>query len=298
MTRIAVLGLLFLALAGCDTIRAIPDGADKVLVVEAAIFEGGYGIEWHQKIAEEFNRDHAAEGVRVELWGDPRTADIIKPRLLRGDPPDLILDERLPIWLLIAAKKLQPFTEALEQSPPGSDQPWGSLFAPGMLDMFRSDEVYALPAAYGAWAVWYDARLFREHGWSVPSTWDEFTALCESIKAAGIAPIAMQGKYPSFYAWNTFVPIVQRVGGLAAINRINALEADAFSHPDAIEAARIFQELALNYFQRGYMAMTHTESQLQFVNNQTAMIFCGIWLENEMKPSTSASVLHSKTETR
>ena len=29
--------------------------------------------------------------------------------------------------------------------------------------------------------------------------------------------------------------------------------------------------------------MTHTESQLQFVNNQAAMIFCGIWLENEMK---------------
>jgi N-acetylglucosamine transport system substrate-binding protein len=33
------------------------------------------------------------------------------------------------------------------------------------------------------------------------------------------------------------------------------------------------------------MAMTHTESQLQFVNHKTAMVFCGSWLENEMKAS-------------
>ncbi len=38
-------------------------------------------------------------------------------------------------------------------------------FADGMLDMFKSGgKVYAIPAAYGAWTCWYDARMFREHG--------------------------------------------------------------------------------------------------------------------------------------
>ena len=46
------------------------------------------------------------------------------------------------------------------------------------------------------------------------------------------------------------------------------------------------QDFAKKYLQRGAMAMTHTESQLQFVQGNAAMIFCGLWLENEMKNST------------
>ncbi len=279
--------LFTICLCSCDAIRRVPSEEEAERVVEVAIFEGGYGIGWHQTMAERFNAANRDRGVRIELWGDPRTADIIKPRLLRGDPPDLILDERLPLWLLIARGQLTPFTEALGQSTPGSDKPWGDLFARGMLDMFRSDgEVYALPAAYGAWTGWYDARMFREHGWEPPETWQELLDLCKEIEAAGIAAWTLQGKYPSFYAWNTYVGLVQRVGGLAAINRINALDAVAFSHPDAVEAARLLQDLALRFMQRGAMAMTHTESQLHFVQGNAAMIFCGIWLENEMKDTT------------
>lgn len=273
-------------LAGCDAIHPLPAGEGAERVVEVAIFEGGYGIDWHQKMAERFNRDHAGEGLRIELWGDPRTADIIKPRLLRGDPPDLILDERLPLWLLIAAEKLRPFNAVLERPAHGADRPWRDLFARGMLDTYTSrGQVYAVPAAYGAWACWYDLSQFREHGWKVPETWRQFLDLCAAIQSAGVAPIALQGKYASFYGWNTYITLVQRVGGLAAVNRINALEPGAFSHPDALRAAELTRELAANYLQRGAMAMTHTESQLQFVNNRAALIFCGIWLENEMKES-------------
>lgn len=283
-TRWCTLLALSSLVAGCDALHRIPsdDGTERVL--EVAIFEGGYGIEWHTGVAGQFNLEHEADGIRVELWGDPRTADIIKPRLLRGDPPDLILDERLPIWLLIAANKLMPFDEALAQPAFGGEGPWRDHFAAGMLDMYRSDgKVYAIPAAYGAWACWYDARQFRQHGWKVPETWREFLELCRRIQDQGLAPVAFQGKYPSFYGWNTYISLVQRIGGLEAIDRINRLEPGAFSHPDALGAAQRMQELAINYFQRGAMAMTHTESQLEFVKNRTAMIFCGIWLENEMK---------------
>ncbi|MCX5757279.1 MAG: extracellular solute-binding protein, partial [Candidatus Hydrogenedentes bacterium] len=110
-------------------------------------------------------------------------------------------------------------------------------------------------------------------------------ALCGKIRAAGIAPIAFQGKYPD-YCWFTLVTMIQRCGGLAAINRINLFEPNAFSHPDVIRAARLTQEMAVRHFQHGAMAMTHTESQLQFVNGQAALIWCGVWLENEMKNST------------
>ncbi|MFP6596177.1 MAG: extracellular solute-binding protein, partial [Candidatus Hydrogenedentota bacterium] len=288
MGRFLVIVLIFAAGVGAvsvsDLTRSLGGADEDIRVIEVAIFEGGYGIEWHTKIAEKFNAENRRRNIRIELWGDPRTSTIIKPRLLRGDPPDLILDERLPLWLLIGAGKLRPFTEALEVSSPGDNAAWGEQYSTGMLDMFRSDgEVYAVPAAYGAWACWYDAALFRKNGWETPKTWDEFLTLCEDIKGQGIAPIALQGKYSVFYAWNTYIALVQRVGGLQAINRINALEPGAFSHDDVVKASRLFQELVADYFQPGAMAMNHTESQYQFIIGKTAMVFCGIWLENEMK---------------
>jgi N-acetylglucosamine transport system substrate-binding protein len=278
--------LLALAVPGCDAVRRIPSTQGSEKTVEVAVFEGGYGIEWHQKIARKYTEAHAREGVRVELWGDPRVAEKIKPRLLRGDPPDVFLVSGLPVWLLIAAGKLHPFTSALDGPAYGASTRWRDLFIPGTLDSYTSGgHAYALPSAFAAWACWYDARQFREHGWTVPKTWSEFDELCRTMRAAGIAPLAFQGKYPE-YAWDTFISLVQRCGGLTAINRINAMEREAFTQPGVVQAARLVQDMSVNHFQKGAMAMTHTESQLQFVNNQAALIWCGIWLENEMKNST------------
>ena len=65
---------LALFLSPCDALRPLPTTEDRTKVVETAIFEGGYGIGWHLKMAEEFNAAHAADGIEISLWGDPRTS--------------------------------------------------------------------------------------------------------------------------------------------------------------------------------------------------------------------------------
>lgn len=285
----AGLGLLcvVLFLSGCDAIHRAP-GAGARVEIEAAVFEGGYGITWHKRIADEYTSMRQKDGVGVRLWGDPRVMEVTKPRILRGDPPDFMIMTELPYWLLIAANKLLPFDSALDSRAYGSDKNWRDLFIPGTLDMYQSGaKTYAIPSVFNAWACWYNAKLFREHGWQVPKTWAEFDALCEAVSAAGIAPIAYQGKYPQ-YAWWTYIGLVQRCGGLAAVNQMNELKHGAFSHPGALKAAELLQRMATKHYERGAMAMTHTESQLEFVNDKAAMIFCGLWLPNEMKNSTPA----------
>lgn len=270
-------------LSGCDAVHRIETDSGGQRRVEAVVFEGGYGTEWHRRVAARFNESHARDGLVVDLWGEPRLVEKVKPRLLRGDPPDLILENKLPVWLLIAAGKLLPFDEALDRVRPGESQTWREQFIPGTLDTFRSEgRVWSIPSALTGWTFWYDARLFRERGWSPPETWTEFTALCERIKEAGLAPVAFQGKY-STYAWTCYIALTQRIGGVEAINRMNRMEEGAFSQETAVEAARLLQDMAVRHFQRGAMAMTHTESQLQFINGHAAFVWCGFWLENEQK---------------
>jgi N-acetylglucosamine transport system substrate-binding protein len=274
-----------LLLAGCDVLVPLPGTGETGRRLEVAVFEGGYGIDWHQGMAAAYNKEVAPPDLTVDLWGAPRVIEIVKPRLLRGDPPDLLLMNHLPIWQLVAADRLVAFDDVLDGPAYGSDQTWRDLFVPGTLNTYTANgKVYGIPSAFGAWSCWYDARLFREHGWEVPETWAEFDALCREMRAAGIAPVAFQGKYPIYALW-TFISLVHRVGGLEAINRINALDPEAFRHPDVVRAAGLMQDLAQDHFQRGALAMTHTESQLQFVTNKAGLIFCGLWLYNEMKDS-------------
>ena len=52
----------------------------------------------------------------------------------------------------------------------------------------RQESVYAVPYAANAAGVLYNKDIFDEYGWEIPTTWDEFLALCEDIQAEGLQP--------------------------------------------------------------------------------------------------------------
>src|SRR5690349_4249964 len=60
---------------GCSLERS---GGAAHTTIEVAVFEGGYGIQWHKAVAREYERSHP--GISVNLWGDPRVDEKIKPR--------------------------------------------------------------------------------------------------------------------------------------------------------------------------------------------------------------------------
>lgn len=257
--------------------------------IEVAVFYGGIGIDWYLQAARDFEKERAKAGssVRVNLWGDPRTVDKIRPRILRGDPPDICRVYLLPFWKFVTAGELLPLDPYLDQ--PSLDDPtrtWRELFIPGTLEPYQYEgKTYALPLCYGTGGLWYDAKLFREHGWDVPRTWSELLALCQRINDAGLVPIAFQGKY-MIYAINLIHwPVVELWGGLETFYRCQNLEPGAFTDPAFVEASRIVQHLARAYFDEHCLSMSHTEAQLTFCNRKAAMVPCGMWLENEMRDS-------------
>ncbi len=272
-----------LVVSGCRFERAA--GAHAVgggggITLDVAVFEGGYGIEWHRQRARAYERLHP--GLRIHLWGDPRVDEKIKPRILRRNPPDLA-SCTLPVWKLIVARKLYPLDEALDSTAYGQEVTWRRSLMPGLLANFQYEgKTYALPLNFGIWVCWYDRRLFRRHGWEAPETWAEFTTLCAKIKAAGIGPIAFQGKYPT-YAWFTLLSLYQRLVPFEQWYAMQDLRPGELLHPQFIRAARLLQDMATRFLQPGAMAMTHTESQLEWVNGRAALVFCGLWLKNEMK---------------
>ena len=71
---------------------------------------------------------------------------------------------------------------------------------------------YFVPFYFYPWAVQYRKSLFADNGYSIPTTWDEFKALCDTMTADGVTPLcaANDGRWPQM---GMFDMINMRVNG-------------------------------------------------------------------------------------
>ena len=74
----------------------------------------------------------------------------------------------------------------------------------GMSEGFKSASTgldgkqYFVPFYFYPWAVHYRKSLFEEDGYAIPTTWDEFKALCDQMQTDGVVPLAAanDGRWP------------------------------------------------------------------------------------------------------
>jgi raffinose/stachyose/melibiose transport system permease protein len=162
--------------------------------IEVAIFAGGYGLKFFEETARQF--EHERPGVRVNLYGDPRISDKVRIRVLEGTYPNATDAYGLPWLNLIKAGRVLDLAPAMDGPNWEGDSKWKDSFLPGALDDWRDgDHIWAVPFAYATYAIFYNKRMFREHGWEVPHTWDELLALGAQMKHEGVTPFAFPGVY-------------------------------------------------------------------------------------------------------
>jgi ABC-type sugar transport system permease subunit/ABC-type glycerol-3-phosphate transport system substrate-binding protein len=275
--------LIFALLVFCR-----PACADNPIHIELALQEGGERPETFGRIVAAFEASHP--GIVVDADSDPRITDKLRVRTLSKDFPE-ITNGDFGGWHMIQVGDVLPLDDALDAPlPPGDDarvaipgvRTWRESFLPGTLDRFRdARHTYAVPLSYYAQSIWFNQRMFTEHSWPLPATWDQLLRLCATIKSTGIAPFAFQGRYPE-YAHLFLYGAYYQLAGAAAFDAEQRIEPGCFDNPQMIQALTWTQTLATHYFQKGALGMGHTEAQLQFFLGHTAMIPCGSWLKSEM----------------
>lgn len=155
---------------------------------------------------------------------------------------------------------------------------WGASFVPAALDQVKTDgKAYAVPIDTDAAAIWYNKALFQQNGWAIPKTWDEFTALCKTIKDSGITPIALGNKdaWPATF-WFQYGEL--RTQGAGVIAKFNSGDKSATFGPGAEKSLGMMHDLAAQgYFSDGFNGMTDQDANLLFLNSQAAMVLNGTW---------------------
>ncbi|SDE30150.1 N-acetylglucosamine/diacetylchitobiose ABC transporter substrate-binding protein [Glycomyces harbinensis] len=263
-----------------------PFGVDGSAPLDVVIFDGGFGQEYavaHQAMYNEAFPDAEITSLATQQIGETQ-----QPRFAEGKPADVLDNSgasQLPMDSLVSDGELAELTPLLDA--PSYDDPEvtvGDTLREGVLKAGTfNGKVYALNYVFNAWTIWYDAKLFRDQGWTPPTTWDEMIALCPTIQAAGIAPWTYAGQHP-VYLYDMYLMLAGRHGGVQVLKDIDNLVADAWSNPSLVAAAEALRNLGdSGYLLSGSAGIDHIQSQTAFNNNEAAFLPCGSWLPNEQK---------------
>jgi raffinose/stachyose/melibiose transport system substrate-binding protein len=190
-----------------------------------------------------------------------------------GDVPDVFYS--LPggyLKTFVDAGRVADLTAALDTDN------WRAELVPAALDAVTYDgKVYAIPQSIDTTVMWYNTKLFKEHGWKVPTTWDEFISLRDQIAKEGIVPVAMGNKasWPSTF-W--FQYLMLREGGPGAIDGFLQGDANSSLGDAGVKALDTMQQLAADKtFPEGFNGISDQEANLLFLNGQAAMVLNGTW---------------------
>jgi ABC-type sugar transport system permease subunit/ABC-type glycerol-3-phosphate transport system substrate-binding protein len=264
-------------------LAGLAGAAPLVRAVELDIptFAGGFGTAFYEETARQF--EALRPGVQVHLYGDPRIQDKIRVRIMGGRYPDAAFVPYLLLPALVHGGRMLDLGPALDGPNWEGDARWRDTFEPGALDSWVVDgRPYGLPFTYSCWTIFYNKGMFQAHGWTPPRTWDGFFALCDRMKAAGVAPLSLPGTR-WLYADALRRAAYYNLAGPAGWRRLNDLAPGSRLDPDYLRSAAVFQRLMREDVLAGWQGETATGAELNLLLGRAAMTVSGSWFLSEMK---------------
>lgn len=231
-------------------------------------------VKAFDKIAERFNATH--DDIHLTIDSPNEAMTILKTRFIREDYPDIIgiggdinYSNFLDADLFMDISDFEGI-DMVKQSYLDMDKE---------LEFIPQDGTYALPYAANAAGILYNKDMFEEHGWKIPETWDEFTALCEEIKAEGIQPLYLGYKdtWTCLAPWNALAVGLTDSDTCNQVNQGNTTFTEAYREP-----AEKMRQL-LDYAEPNPYAYGYNDACTAFARSQSAMYPIGSYAIPQIK---------------
>jgi multiple sugar transport system substrate-binding protein len=202
---------------------------------------------------------------------------------LQGTPDD--------VFTWFAGYRMQFFAAKGLATP--IDDVWASLksqFSPALQAASKGldGHYYFVPIYNYPWAVFYRKSLFKEKGYTIPKTWDQFLALAKKMKADGLTPIAFTDK-DGWPAMGTFDIINMRTNGYDFHVSLMAGK-QSWNSPQVTAVFNHWREL-LPYYSQAPLGLTWEEGAQQLLNKQAGMFLLGSFVGTQFtKPADHADL--------
>ena len=190
--------------------------------------------------------------------------------LTSGNPPDLLTWYPGSVADTYARKNLLLDVSDIWTEPELS----GYSKALQALCTDSSGQKVFVPASYYWWGVFYRKSNFAKWGVQEPKTWDEFLALCETLKSKGVAPIGLgAGGGTAWVASSWFDYLNIRING-AKYHRDLLAGKHRFDDPEVHKVFDKWSE-ALPYFDPNGTALAFQDATTALLQSRTGMMLIG-----------------------
>ena len=272
-----------------------PEPAGDVTIQVAALasgYEEAYPGMW-QEVCDAFT---AATGIKVDLIVDKALEDVIGPSMQGGEFPDVIHlatgREKGLTEQFIKDRNIAEITDVLSMTVPGesvkvSDKIVGGFTDTSVTNPYNDGKTYLAPMFYSPCGLFYNAGVFEQNGWTVPTTWDEMWALADSLpEGTSLFTYPTTGYFDAFlYA------LMYSVGGPEFYNKALRYEEGIWDTPEAQECFEIIAKLA-SYTNPVTPAQANnqdfTQNQQLVLDNKALFMPNGTWIVGEMAEAPRA----------
>lgn len=258
-----------LGLAGCGK-EAENNGVTEIEIVHYK----PEAVKAFEEIAERFNETHDDIHLTIESPNEAMT--ILKTRFIREDYPDIIgIGGDINYSNFLDADLFMDISDF----DGIQDVKQAYLDMDKELEFVPKEGIYALPFAGNAAGVLYNKDMFEEHGWKIPETWSEFTALCDEIEAEGIQPLYFGFKD----TWTCLAPWNALAVGLADSDTCNQVNLGNATFTEAYKEVAVKMKELLNYSQPNPYAYGYNDACTAFARGESAMYVIGSYAVPQIK---------------
>lgn len=225
------------------------------------------------EMAENFNRTSPGVNVRATGFEHESFKVGINVMLAGGSPPDMF-----SYW---AGAKIQAMVDQNYLAP--IDDAWNEaeldqIFPPAVAQACTYyTHKYALPLTQHYVTFFYNTKIFEKHGITSPESWEDFIAVCDKLKRAGVTPVALgsREKWPAQF-W--FDYLMLRTAG--PDYRQELMDGSAsYGDPEVEKVFAIWKSLLdAGYFNDSPNQLDWSEASKLVQSGEAAMTLMGTWI--------------------
>jgi raffinose/stachyose/melibiose transport system substrate-binding protein len=229
-------------------------------------------LDYYNYVIAEFQKAHPNIKIEMEAVADEPYKDKIRILMASGEVPDIYFSWAGEFsWKFARAGQALDLTDALMNSD------WKDKIVLAATEPYKLDgKVYGIPMRINAKFMVYNKALFTQYNLKEPTTWDEFLAVCETLKSNGVVPIAFGNEFPwasAHYVGDLNAKLVK--GDVLKGDYLLTSPADQlFTDPGYVEALTRFKTLMdKGYFNEGPNGISHSGARSSFIAGKAGMMY-------------------------
>jgi raffinose/stachyose/melibiose transport system substrate-binding protein len=158
-----------------------------------------------------------------------------------------------------------------------------------ILKKIYGPKLAALPLEFNIEGVWYNKKIFAQHGISVPKTYDQLVADAAKLEAAGVQPFAASG----IQGWPLTRLIGNLIFGQLGVNAMEKIKNGTakLTDPQYVAAAAKVAELgSKGYFGQGVASLDYGPAEDLFLQGKAAMFYMGSWVLADLNDTSKDQI--------